>query len=181
MLRVSLQVWPYGRSEARREIAAVAIGRVEDLHDGRNRYVALTSGDGMFEPPRAATVAHAPEDGCLALLRAALLAATEDGVQQLVGEHRSILQQATELERVDCRDNPTGGETQFAGGADAACDDRQELNRMRAALQSLLRQTKGYVELETQRGFEGSARAWRHAWSTARDGLGEAVDSADMP
>lgn len=94
MLRITVEVWPHGSSEERREIAAVAVGRVGQGFAERARYAVLTSGDGLAEPSRAGVVEHLPQDGCLSLLQQALEQATVDGHSELQEDQLEVLRDA---------------------------------------------------------------------------------------
>lgn len=89
MLKVTVEVWPYGDRRARREIAAMAIGNLGTTgRDGVASYVAMLSDDGDGSVPRAAMVSHLREAGVWELIRRVLDGATPDALASL-SDHES--------------------------------------------------------------------------------------------
>ena len=153
MLVMTVQVWPYGDPAEARNVAAVAVGNVADLDDGRCEYVAVATDDG-FAPAAGCRVEHARDDGPLALLARVLATATPEGIEALTADERATLEKT----------------------ASTATHDPPPTGRVRRELEGIAEYARRQIDHAEEVGWESQARTWFHVLSRANRALGDPQD-----
>ncbi|MEX2374685.1 MAG: hypothetical protein WD942_03755 [Dehalococcoidia bacterium] len=174
MLRITIEVWPHGLATERREIAAVAVGRVGVGEGDCLRYAVLTSGDGLSEPPRAGVVAHRSEDGCLALLQRALEEATVDGHSELQDDQLEILRDALRSDADRSADAWQQLREQVDTHPDAAALPEDERNELLDGMAATLLMGGSRLARRPQEARElVLSLAWSYGYAAEETGMAE--------